>query len=316
MAQQQALKASSELQVLNTIEVARIVHGFIKRLEQGESVRLLNLGDEISDSTGREMLRRMIKFWGLTPQRKFARTKTRGHMSLCMGINALHFFSSGRKPFTPPQDEARQEPTPAPARAAASDEEAEAADTEVIDLAVVAQRTELPKWLAGAKLSTPESFPVDRWRLQDESARGLLLTREGEMAGQVRVGDVLGMQGGHDTSAWHIGVIRWIKSPEPRRVEMGVERLAPKVTPVAVRSASASAPAARYTQALLLPAMPVLQRPATLLISRGLYEVSRDLQLIVGNDLARPVRVLKLLERTASFDLIVFAEVQTRIEGR
>ncbi len=317
MAQQQALKASPELRVLNTIEVARIVHGLIKRLEQGESVRLLNLGDEISDSTGREMLRRMIKFWGLTPQRKFARTKTRGHMSLCMGINALHFFSSGRKPFTPPQDEVEQMPAPAGARSSGSDDEADATDTEVIDLAVVAQRTELPKWLAGAKLSTPESFPVDRWRLQDESARGLLLMREGEMAGQVRVGDVLGMQGGHDTRAWHIGVIRWIKSPEPRRVEMGVERLAPKVTPVAVRAAaSASVPAARYMQALLLPAMPVLQRPATLLIPRGLYEASRNLQLAAGSDVPRPVRVLKLLERTASFDLIVFAEVQSRVAGR
>ncbi len=319
MAQQQALKASPELRVLNTIEVARIVHGLIKRLEQGESVRLLNLGDEISDSAGREMLRRMIKFWGLTPQRKFARTKIRGHMSLCMGINALHFFSSGRKPFTPPRDEVSQEPTTEPAapQAAAGDNKADTADTEVIDLAVIAQKTELPKWLAGAKLSTPESFPVDRWRLQDESARGLLLMREGEMAGQVRVGDVLGMQGGHDTSAWHIGVIRWIKSPEPRRVEMGVERLAPKVTPVAVRSAaSASAPRARYTQALLLPAMPVLQRPATLLIPRGLYEASRNLQLVTGSELPRAVRVLKLLERTASFDLIVFAEVQGRLESR
>jgi hypothetical protein len=317
MVQQQALKASPELRVLNTIEVARIVHGFIKRLEQGESVKLLNLGGEITDSAGREMLRRMIKFWGLTPQRKFARTKTRGHMSLCTGINALHFFSSGRKPFTPPLDEVRQEPTSAPAttRPAAGAEKTDTADTEVIDVALLASKAELPKWLSGTKLPTPESFPVDRWRLQDESARGLLLMREGEMAGSVRVGDVLGMQGGHDTSAWHIGVIRWIKSPEPRRVEMGVERLAPKVTPVAVRSADAATPTARYMQALLLPAMPVLQRPATLLIPRGLYDAGRDLELAVGGEAPRAVRVLKLLERTASFDLIVFAEVQARAEG-
>jgi hypothetical protein len=316
MVQQQALKASPELRVLNTIEVARIVHGFIKRLEQGESVRLLKLGDEISDSSGREMLRRMIKLLGLTPRRKFARTKTRGHMSLCTGINALHFFSSGRRPFTPPQAEVRQEPTKVPAAAdpAAGDESTDSADAEVIDVALLATRTELPKWLSAAKLTTPESFPVDRWRLQDESARGLLLAREGDMAGQVRVGDVLGMQGGHDTSAWHIGVIRWIKSPEPRQVEMGVERLAPKVTPVAVRSTSVARPTGRYTQALLLPAMPVLQRPATLLIPRGLYDASHELELVVGTEAPRAVRILKLLERTASFDLVVFAEAQARAE--
>lgn len=312
--QQQSVEASAELRVLNTIEVARIVHGFIKRLEQGESVKFLNLGDEISDTVGREMLRRMIKFWGLTPQRKYARTKTRGHMLLCTGINALHFFSSGRRPFTPPQDETKREATTAPAAMA---QKSDGAATDMTDAAVAVAKTELPKWLVGAKLPTPESFPVDRWRLQDESARGLLLLREGEVAGQVRVGDVLGMQGGHDTSAWHIGVIRWIKSPEPKRVEMGVERLAPKVTPVAVRfAASASGSATRYSQALLLPAMPVLQRPATLLIARGLYEAGRNLQLVVGSEPPRVLRVLKLLERTASFDLIVFAEVQMRLEGR
>jgi hypothetical protein len=316
MVQQQALKASPELRVLNTIEVARIVHGFIKRLEQGESVRLLKLGDEISDSGGREMLRRMIKLLGLTPRRKFARTKTRGHMSLCTGINALHFFSSGRKPFTPPQAEVRQEPTKVPAAVdpAAGDENADSADSEVIDVALLATRAELPRWLSAAKLTTPESFPVDRWRLQDESARGLLLAREGDLAGQVRVGDVLGMQGGHDTSAWHIGVIRWIKSPEPRQVEMGVERLAPKVTPVAVRSSGVARPTGRYTQALLLPAMPVLQRPATLLIPRGLYDASHELELVVGTEAPRAVRILKLLERTASFDLVVFAQAQARAE--
>ena len=170
-------------------------------------------------------------------------------------------------------------------------------------------RSGLPKWLAETKLPTPESYPVDRWRLQDESARGLLLLREGEMLGQLRVGDVLGMQSGGNPGNWHVGVIRWIKSPQPRRVEMGIERLAPKVTPVALRVSASAGRSTPYVQGLLLPAMPVLQRPAALLAPRGLYEAGRSLEMVVGNGPGRTVRPAKLLERTATFDLIVFVDV-------
>ncbi len=170
-----------------------------------------------------------------------------------------------------------------------------------------------PGWLSETKLATPDAFPVDRWQLRDESARGLLLAREGEVGAHVRVGDLLGIQGSNDDGTWRAGVVRWIKSPDSNRVEMGVERLAPSVTPVAVKPAANNMPGTgrRYTQALLLPAMPVLRRPATLVLTRGVYEPGRSLHLVVGDDEPKIVRPLKLLERTASFDQIVFSEVDS-----
>lgn len=305
------VSSAPELRVLNTLEVARTVHSLSKRLEEGESAKALGFSEELSDASVREMLRRMIKFWGLTPQRKFARTQTRGHLSVCTGINALHFFGSGGKPFAPPVDRL----TESQAAAGKPTQMAKLPDDPKVKPAQkpsATPRPGLPKWLAETKLPTPESYPVDRWRLQDESARGLLLLREGEMFGQLRVGDVLGMQSGGDPGNWHAGVIRWIKSPQPRRVEMGVERLAPKVSPVALRVSASAGRSTPYVQGLLLPAMPVMQRPAALLAPRGLYEAGRTLEMVVGNSPSRTVRPLKLLERTATFDLIVFADTHSR----
>ncbi len=312
--QQRPPQASPDLRVLNTIELARTVHSFVRRLEQGESARFLNLGSELPDAAAREMLRRMIKFWGLTPKRQYSRTKTRGHISLCSGINALHFFGGGRKPFMPPDRDTQKEP---------SQETTQTRGKLAQGAAVQAQQREktmappvspttsgLPHWLADTKLSTPEIFPVDRWQLRDESARGLLLAREGEVGSHVRVGDVIGIQGAYDTEVWHVGVIRWIKSPAPRQVEMGVERIAPELTPIAVKPVSDTN--RRYSQALLLPAMPVLQRPATILAARGTYVPGHDLQLAEAGGATRVVRALKLLERTASFDQITFAEIDER----
>ncbi|MDX1486979.1 MAG: hypothetical protein R3268_02180 [Acidiferrobacterales bacterium] len=301
-------RSAPELRVLNTLEVARAVHDLSKRLDDGEPAKALGFSEELSDASVREMLRRMIKFWGLTPQRRFARTQTRGHLSVCTGINALHFFGSGGKPFAPPVHPPPESQAPAgkPAQVAKPPNDPRAKPARG---PAATPRPGLPKWLAETKLPTPESYPVDRWRLQDESARGLLLLREGEMLGQLRVGDVLGMQSGGDLGNWHVGVIRWIKSPQPRRVEMGVERLAPKVSPVALRVSPSVGRSTPYVQGLLLPAMPVLQRPAALLAPRGLYEAGRALEMVLGNGPSRMLRPIKLLERTATFDLIVFVDI-------
>ncbi|MFQ5756401.1 MAG: hypothetical protein ACE5H7_09960 [Acidiferrobacterales bacterium] len=310
------VQPSADLRVLNTIELARVVHGLIKRLEQGEAVGTLDLSPELRATAWRDLLRRMIKFWGLPPKRQYARNKIQGRLSLCTGINALHFFGSGRNAFEPPDDDEQSE---LQEQDEATDKNVQAQDrNSQVDKTKGAgpQRgagAVRPRWLAQARVATPESFPVDRWQLRDESARGLQLSREGGASVQVRIGDVLGIQSPHDAGAWRVGVVRWIKSPEAKRIDMGVERLAPAMTPAAVKPVSSGrAPVGRYTQALLLPAMPALRRPPTLLVARGVYEPNCDLHLVTGQEPARIVRPSKLLERTASFDLIAFVEVDAR----
>ena len=318
-AQQDRTQGSEHHRVLSTIELARTVHGYMKRLERGESGSFLNLGTEMSNIACRDVLKRMIKFWGLTPKRVYSRTKTRGLLALCTGINALYFFAGGRKPFKSPEAEVEEkpkEPQRASRKVPPKFRNDENRQPEPLTAAADAQASKVPalsSWLPEAKLAVPDAFPVDRWQLRDESARGLLLAREGEVGAHVRVGDLLGIQTFNDDGTWRAGVVRWIKSPDSNQVEMGIERLAPNVNPVAVKPAANHMPGTgrRYTQALLLPAMPILQRPATLILTRGVYEPGRSLHLVVGDEKPKIVRPLKLLERTASFDQIVFTEVDS-----
>ena len=315
LAQQDRKKLSEHHRVLSTIELARTVHGYMKRLGQGESSNFLNLGTEMSNIACRDVLKRMVKFWGLMPKRVYSRTKTRGVLALCTGINALHFFAGGRKPFKSPDAEAEEKSKgpqkksrKVPPKFRNDENHQPAASTANDDTGKVPAS---PDWLAETELAVPDVFPVDRWQLRDESAQGLLLAREGEVGAHVRVGDLIGIQASNDGGTWRVGAVRWIKSPDSNHVEMGVERLAPNVTPVAVKPAANNMPGTgrRYSQALLLPAMPVLQRPATLILTRGVYEPGRSLHLVVGDENPKIVRPLKLLERTASFDQIVFTEV-------
>lgn len=284
------LRALPSLRVVNAVELARQVHDFIVRLQKGASPRRLELGFDCVGTACVDTLRRMLRFWGLAGRRHFTRRHTRQPLSLCAGLNAIHFFVGGQRPFAP---------LPVPASAAEN----------------AAQPPE-PEALAAEERSAPspeanppsEIFRVDsRWQVRDESAGGLSLARSGSIGLPMRVGDVLGI---HNPSAnqWRIGAVRWVKSPDPQRLELGVEMLAPSAQAVAVRPMGGGE-RQPFRQALLLPSIEALHQPATLLLPRGLGNPGQDVELAEPGLPPRTVRILNVIERTNSFVQAVFADV-------
>lgn len=296
------LKDAPYLRVLNAVELARVVHQQLNQLQKGASARSLDLGADCFDAACLDMLRRLIRFWGMAARRQFTRrTRVDRFVSLCDGVNAIHFFASGAHPFVPPEDAETVAAAGVVSEAPGSDRDKEV----IIDLDVAIAE---PDPAAAPAAATAELYRVDNWQVRDESASGLALSRAGEGAAHVRVGDLLGIED-RDAGDWRIGVARWLKSPESGEVEMGMEMLAPKVAPVAVRPAE-GAGAARYVQALMLPAIPALHQPVTLLMTRDTCQPGQDLYLKDSDEPPRRVRVLKLVERTGAFDQVVFADVR------
>jgi hypothetical protein len=89
---------------------------------------------------------------------------------------------------------------------------------------------------------------------------------------------------------------------------MGVELLAFGAAPVAVAPVR-PASEREYQPALLLPAVEVLRRPATLLLPRGAFTPGTNLLLAEEGKGTRTVRLLKRLEHSHVFESIVFADV-------
>jgi hypothetical protein len=156
--------------------------------------------------------------------------------------------------------------------------------------------------------NTQELFRIDQWQIKDESAGGLLLERSKESGGiYVRVGDLLGIQD-KASEQWRIGLVRWLKNPEASTVEMGIEMLAPWAEPVAVKTSAPAYQTGQFMPALLLPAIAFLRRPATLLTAWGTYATGSELYLMQKERETRLVRLVKLLERTGSFEHVIFTE--------
>jgi len=284
-------RAAPHLRDLVTLDLARNVHLLIGRLQKGEAPRALNLGSECIDSACIDMLQRMLKFWGLSARRQFSRrAKKNTQLSVCAGLKALHFFSDGQRPFSPPE-------SAGPSMDAESIIYMEGPRTRALDIENT--NTEGPE----------ETFRIERWQVRDESAGGLSLLYLEEEGVAVRVGDLLGLQN-EDSGPWRVGLARWLKNPERATLEMGVEMLAPSARPVAVRPAADDDKSeVAYSQALLLPAMEALRQPPSLIVARGAYRTGQDLWLVDGQSGPRRVHPLTIIERSASFEQIAFAEV-------
>ncbi|MBI5611544.1 MAG: hypothetical protein HY942_00530 [Gammaproteobacteria bacterium] len=284
-------KAAPHLRHLVSLELARGAHALIGRLQKGEAPRTLNIGSDCIDTACIDMLQRLLKFWGLSAGRQFSRRpKKDSLLSVCTGLKAVHFFSDGQRPFAPPES------SEAPADA----------DVEIDLQGPPRHALDMDN---AARTVPEENFRIERWRIRDESAAGLSLLHLGEESVAVRVGDLLGILN-EDSGIWRVGVVRWLKNPEMAMLEMGVEMLAPAAHPAAVkplvgedRSTSA------YSQALLLPAVEALRQPLSLIIARGSYQPGQELWLADGQGRPRRVRPLHVIERSAAFEQLAFAEL-------
>lgn len=298
-----ATESNESRRLLDVRELLQTLRAFVSRLDNGESIEKLSLGVDVLDSTCSELLHRMLRSWGDTARRRYARRQQSSNVFVCSGMNALRFFVNGQRPFTPY--------LPTPNTAGMSALAVGVADVAFVELDDAAQAAfdldNEPSEVKPASLVT-ESYRVDRWQLRDIGPQGMSLARYGDAATPMRVGDLIGVQQPSDLGRWRAAVIRWVKSPETDSLEMGLEVLAASVAPVAVRPATGQN-AVTWRGALRLPASDVACRPATLLVARGTSNVGDELDLFDEQEEPRRVRVLRLLERTGSFEQIVYADI-------
>lgn len=270
--------ASTDI-LLNTIELARLLHQQIHGLEAGATPKSLLLPFS-ADFGMANLLRRMLKHWGIAPKRMFNRLQNSARMDICAGIRAIHYFLGDKSA----QNLTAAEETPG-------------------------QETEITLELADSPIdkTSQQTYVSRNWLIVNESAGGLALIKDPKTEARVQVGEVIGLRP-ENNEDWNIGVVRWVSSENPSHLQLGAQMLAPSATPVLIRPVIASV-GTLFQPALLLPEIPALKQPTTLLALRGSFQPQREFML---EGMGRPqnMRASKLLEQTASFDLFEFTQLQ------
>jgi hypothetical protein len=160
------------------------------------------------------------------------------------------------------------------------------------DLSFV-QQAKVPRFISG------------KWLVINESAGGLALSGAFETLPQIRPGDVIGLKA-DGTSKWNIGAVRWVKSDKADHLEIGAQLVAPKADPARIKP-SIAGPAETFQAALLLPEIPLLKQPETLIAPRGTFGPQRELLLELDGHTVQTVRAVKLVEQTAGYERFEFS---------
>jgi cyclic-di-GMP-binding protein len=269
-----AITTEVRYRLLNTTELARIIHQQLMELQAGQQPDPAGLEKDFYANLGNDMLVRLINAWGVNPKRVFTRSpRTNRRSQVVIGIEAINFFVNNGARFTPSTSEVGPQP----------------------------RRTAL-----GLDSGTPnrvqqtEVNPVSTaWDLVDESAGGYALAHSGTQPVAVRVGDLVASQPDSGGSGWEIGMVRWVRTSATTNIEIGVQRVAPGAAAVAIMPLED--PQGRYYLALALPQVPAMKQPATLLTPRGFFKSGRILSLD-NSYRTQQIKATKLVELSGSFE--------------
>lgn len=259
--------------LLITVELARKVSDHLAGLQDNISPSKLGLPEGAVQRHYQDLLSHLVKHWALAPKRTSSRLAKNESINLIVGLESVHYYLNGEKDLSETsQDEDESEET--------------------------LNFTGKP-----VKKGLSNRNEPSRWLVVNESAGGMALSKFPGTLSTVQVGDLLGLRSDRDAQ-WNLGVVRRASSNDTGELEIGTQMVAPHAKASAVRPENGDV----FVHALLLPELPALKQPATLVTKGGVYQPARVLELKADPE-GKAVRILatRLIERTNSFERFQFS---------
>ena len=244
----------------------------------------------VPDYISLDLLRHLAHAWGMMKKRSFRRSRSSGHdeglrrsCARCTTISPA--ASSSPNNSAPPKRccaarsirSSRAEQPARPATPATSGTPGSAGPKSRES----EYRRSEPHSVVDAPSNRPKAdrgeLPVPRHRDRRYQSVRLLRALASQMPNQLQTGELLAIRERED-ARWCIAVSRWIRHSDQETL-MGIELLAPRAIPVAVRMLQKRGSSPDYHRAVLLPALEAIGQPAMLITPRLPYNESQKVQL-------------------------------------
>ncbi len=274
--------AGASVRYLALGEIARSIRSRVSRLRKGETPEALGLGEDLSPPSAEQLLLVVHRRWceEFKP-RASGRRASVTPAQVCTGLPAMHYFISG-KPFRQP-GEAR--------------ELTKSQREEIATFGRIATRHE-------EEHGQLQGYVLEDWTVHDESLGGLRMERPAEGGPGRFVQQQLIAVRPSDSKSFMLGVMRWLCVSQGLELRAGIQVLPGVPQPIAVRVTGLNAVSEKYMQALMLPAVGVLQSPISLVLPAGWYRPKRVIE--VYSDKLERILLTGVIERGADFERVSF----------
>ena len=306
--------------VLQTTKLAERIRHDIQQSEDVVTTTLTGI-DMGRPDLSHDLLRRLLIAWGIETKRGFPRTTKQEAVQVAVGLSAIHQYLTHHD-----QQTQRIHKDPFAHRAEfsssivknLSDENPDVWNMvfpsgEDVDLTkMVTEELTLAGEQHPRSFSPPLFSPENQqkqpdvdlgsWLIVNESASGYCLEYAEGNGTKAQVGELVGIrrQTTRQSWKWGIGVIRWMKFNTQNEMQLGIEMLNSDAAAIGMRTAASNGKDYSYQRTLLLPEMPAINQPATLITAPVPWRVGNKLMLhILGRDMA--VELNRLVQNTGLF---------------
>ena len=268
-----------------------------------------------------DLLRRLMISWGINARRTFPRSSKREEVQVAVGLSAIHQSLARQHENSLQEDktgfENRAEYDSSAVHSVNQEDRPDVWNmiypspdqtrlTEIVteELTLADDSKPEPIFPSPNRINaTAAPARFDNWVIMNESATGYCLEYADEDNTLAQVGELVGIRRRLSNSGWKwgIGVIRWMKFSAKRQLQLGIQMLNPDAAAIGLRpDIDHGDRPAEFQRTLLLPEIPAIKQPATLITGPVPWRVGNKLVLnILGKDVR--VELTRLIQNTGLF---------------
>lgn len=257
-------------------------------LQQGQSPQQLELGAGCSSTDCVTLLNALHQCWCEEPiDRKAERRSAGQYAQMCYGMDGC-FAYIANKPF--------KQPGKSTALDTLSRKQIQAFGHVLAD-------TEQRHDLSGL------GFVRETWQIQNESIFGARLLREGNVGARIGLNQLVALRP-DDADIFMLGTVRWASVTQSGQLQAGVRYLPGVPQAIAMKATGINLTVSnQYVAALLLPAVPALKSPASLIIPRDWFKPERVIEIVQTDKEKLQTKMGISVEKGLDYERVSFTEI-------
>ena len=277
----QQITQSDHLRYLAMVPVSKLLRVKIILLQQGQSPQQLELGNEFYGVDCIAFLNQLLHLWceGAS-DRSAERHNVTLSAKLANGFNLIYALVAN-KPFKSP--------------GSSSDTNTEARN----------QIATLGNTFTGTNIMDIDQ--LESWTIENESILGARLLRENTVGERIGNNELIALRT-KEANAFMLGTVSWRSVIHSGQLRMGVQYLPGVAVPITLKPLGITPSQGKSIPALLLPAMPALKIPGSLLISRNVFQANLICELVQANNETFKITMGFSVSSGADFERVSFTQ--------
>jgi hypothetical protein len=160
-----------------------------------------------------------------------------------------------------------------------------------------------------------KGFPLESWQVENESIQGARLTREDVAGGRLSCNQLVAFHPIDEitsilgVTSWVLGISKWVNVARSGHLHIGVRYLPGAAEAVRIAAAD-NAETDKHLPALLLPEVPALKTPPSLILERGFFQPDRLVKIEHMNAEIQQAKLGFCVERGVDFERVSFTPHQ------